>query len=399
MPAVLSPMQLFAPLILLLIGMGTSSLWRTWGRRTELLWMGLGLIGFGLGLLIQVVRWPANFLHLVLTFSVCYALGATAMAKALAQRFKVPMPHGWALCLILALLALQMWFTAVEPNREVRVYGFTTGVMLLMGLPLVHWQSMRIHGRLDQLLRWFYPACIALNVLRTLVLLPSAHGMSQSQFLQSWYWMSLHFTALLLTPLVASLLVLAVVHEALQTLKHERSHDPLTQLLNRRGFLASVQQLRHRKQTAPYALLLCDLDHFKRINDQWGHQTGDHVLRATAQLLQQLVGSRGLVARYGGEEFAVLLYAADVQHAHDTAERIRHQLAHTPMPGLQYHRMTMSIGVAPLRCLAPEAIKQAFSQADALLYRAKRSGRNQVMTARPRPSARPSPVRAHVLHI
>ena len=392
-------MQLFAPLILLLVGIGTGSLWRTWGRRPELLWMGLGLFGFGLGLLVQVVRWPTDFLHLVLAFSLCYALGAVAMAKALAQRFKVPMPYGWALGLVVALLGLQVWFTAVVPLREARVYGFTTGVMLLMGLPLVHWKSMRIHGRLDQLLRWFYPTCIALNVLRTLVLLPAAHGVSQPQFFQSWYWMSVHFTALLLTPLVASLLVLAVVHEALQTLKHERSHDPLTQLLNRRGFLDSVQQLRRSKYTGPYALLLCDLDHFKRINDQWGHQAGDHVLCATAQLLQQLVGTRGLVARYGGEEFAVLLYATDVQHAHATAERLRHQLGALPLPGLQHQRVTMSVGVTALRGLTPDAINQAFAQADTLLYRAKRSGRNQVMAARNTAGAHRPPARAQALHV
>lgn len=380
-------MQLFAPLILLLIGMGTSSLWRTWGRRPELLWMGLGLISLGLGLLVQVLRWPTVFLHFVLAFSLCYVVGAAAMAKALALRFKVAMPQRAALCLGLILLAMQVWFTEVAPNREVRVYGLTTGVMLLMGLPLVHWKSMRIHSRLDQLLRWFYPACIALNVLRALLLLPSAYGVSQELFVQSGYWISIHFTALLLTPLVAGLLVLAVVHEAVHALQHERNHDPLTHLLNRRGFIEGMQQLRRRQQQGPYALLLCDLDHFKRINDQWGHSAGDCVLCAAAQLLQQQVGSHGLIARHGGEEFAVLLCGTDVWQAQRVAERLRHQLAQMPMQPFTSQRVTLSIGVAALRALTPEALKQAFSQADALLYRAKRSGRNQVVAARMVPRA------------
>lgn len=391
-------MQLFAPLILLLIGLGTSSLWRTWGRRPELLWMGVGLVGFGLGLLVQATRWPAPFLHFVLVFSLCYVVGAIAMAKALALRFKVAVPNGAALCLGLILLVLQVWFTEVSPHREIRVYGLTTGIMVLMGLPLVHWKSMRVRSRLDQLLRWFYPACIILNVVRAFVLLPSAHGISQELFVQSAYWISIHFTALLLTPLVAGILVLAVVNEALRALKNERNHDPLTQLLNRRGFVEGMQQLRRRDQRGPWALLLCDLDRFKRINDQWGHPAGDRVLCTAAQVLQQQIGPHDLVARYGGEEFAILLCAADAQQAQRIAERMRQQLAQTPMRPLAGQRVTLSIGVTTLRALTPEALNHALAQADALLYRAKRTGRNQVVVAKGVPNVRASGAHPRALH-
>jgi diguanylate cyclase (GGDEF)-like protein len=130
------------------------------------------------------------------------------------------------------------------------------------------------------------------------------------------------------------------------------------------------------------SLLLIDIDHFKRLNDRYGHQAGDAVLRGVAQTLRQTVRSFDQVARYGGEEFAVILPETDAEQAREVADRIRRAVASIPFrtqEGVKV-RVTISIGVAtaPANGEVPAALLAA---ADGALYRSKDDGRNRVTHA------------------
>jgi diguanylate cyclase (GGDEF)-like protein len=171
----------------------------------------------------------------------------------------------------------------------------------------------------------------------------------------------------------------AALSQANEELQRLAVLDPLTGVGNRRRFDERLHEhfLLLRRSGRPYALLLVDADHFKRINDHYGHPTGDAVLRQLAQVLRQGVRATDSVARYGGEEFAVLL--ADIgqaEEAHVVAEKIRLAVAATVFP--QVGHVTVSIGAS---CATPadHSETEIVKRADEALYRAKAQGRNQVV--------------------
>ena len=154
--------------------------------------------------------------------------------------------------------------------------------------------------------------------------------------------------------------------------------DPLTQVLNRRGLDRALADL--EAEDAGLSVVFLDVDHFKSINDLFGHAAGDRALAALGRLLAEQVRPNDVVGRYGGEEFLVVLRDAGGDVARRVAERIRQALAETNVPGIP-HGITMSAGVA---CRAPgEPLSDLVARADFALYSAKRDGRDRVSTAPP----------------
>jgi diguanylate cyclase (GGDEF)-like protein/PAS domain S-box-containing protein len=167
------------------------------------------------------------------------------------------------------------------------------------------------------------------------------------------------------------------IHRQNQKLQILATRDPLTDSLNRRAFYEAFEggfrDARERKQD--FACIMCDIDHFKDINDRHGHQVGDRAIAAVAHTLRSLVRETDVICRYGGEEFCILLPGATLVKAMDAAERFRIHIETLEMAGVS---ITASFGVSVLRpdTAGPEDLLQ---QADEALYRAKRAGRNRVM--------------------
>lgn len=154
--------------------------------------------------------------------------------------------------------------------------------------------------------------------------------------------------------------------------RHAASHDPLTGLLNRRAFCAEGRALLADPARPPLASMMVDIDHFKLINDRFGHAAGDHVLVTVARRLATFAGD-DLVARLGGDEFAGLVraWSADVRWLDLTARRLTAALA-APIPlGHGSVRVTASVGLAPV---TGADLASALSEADAAMYRAKLTG-------------------------
>ena len=153
--------------------------------------------------------------------------------------------------------------------------------------------------------------------------------------------------------------------------------DALTGLLNRRAIDALlVQECARRQRTGqPLSVLIFDIDHFKRINDQYGHEQGDRVLTTLASTLQQVMRRTDHLARWGGEEFILLAVDADLDQAALIAEKIRETVQ--AIAFAEQIRVTLSIGVAEYE--PQETIEQVCARADTALYRAKRAGRNRVV--------------------
>ncbi len=170
--------------------------------------------------------------------------------------------------------------------------------------------------------------------------------------------------------------------------------DPLTGIANRRWMTETLDHLwvGGRKCPDGAAMLMCDIDDFKKLNDHLGHAEGDRCLVEVARIIQENVRrDRDHVARYGGEEFLVLLPAVDEEGAVSVAERIRKSVedAGLPNPASRVsRRVTLSIGVAVQttdEAISPEQLQR---HADTALYLAKQTGRNRVMLNRPEASGR-----------
>jgi diguanylate cyclase (GGDEF)-like protein/PAS domain S-box-containing protein len=173
-----------------------------------------------------------------------------------------------------------------------------------------------------------------------------------------------------------------------EQLEHLAVHDPLTGLYNRRELdISLVQEYAIlQRQNQPFALMILDIDHFKKVNDSWGHPVGDEVLIGLAHLLKQDLRLNDKLIRYGGEEFAIILPSLKITDAHLLAERIR---AHIEQSSFHIKvskndsvdlKITISIGLACAYKVADDP-KSIIKKADDALYVAKRNGRNQTIVA------------------
>lgn len=166
-------------------------------------------------------------------------------------------------------------------------------------------------------------------------------------------------------------------------LTRESLTDPLTALANRRAFDLALDEQTARSCTEQRAgcLAMFDLDHFKSINDRFGHASGDVVLRAFSDLLRSTLRTSDLVARYGGEEFVAILDGATLEQAELVCERVRANFAETPCISHDGRtiRATVSVGVAPI--IPGTTTDQLLRMADQALYNAKAAGRNRLVLA------------------
>ncbi|WP_413726893.1 diguanylate cyclase [Sodalis sp. RH16] len=174
----------------------------------------------------------------------------------------------------------------------------------------------------------------------------------------------------------AMLVGISLLQKKIGTLKTEVQTDPLTGLHNRRGL--SLALAAYSSANQGFAVIAFDIDKFKKVNDTYGHDVGDQVLKCMAQQLRACSRSEDVLCRIGGEEFLMLLPATPMGIATDIAERLRTNIAATDFPSVG--RVYISAGVA---LWSPEAgnPEQALKQADDALYRAKAQGRNQVVVA------------------
>ncbi|UZF90437.1 GGDEF domain-containing protein [Bosea sp. NBC_00550] len=169
------------------------------------------------------------------------------------------------------------------------------------------------------------------------------------------------------------------LEDKMTRLKRQAFSDMLTGLGNRRWLAeaVSVEIARARREQRPLSVIVFDLDHFKRINDDFGHDVGDEVLLAVAETSKRVLRPYDLVARLGGEEFCAFLPATSLKEALPIAERLREGIASLQIDSLQGRRVTASFGVHEADVVR-EQFKDMLRTADQYLYQAKGAGRNQV---------------------
>ncbi|MDX2481165.1 MAG: GGDEF domain-containing protein [Desulfuromusa sp.] len=160
--------------------------------------------------------------------------------------------------------------------------------------------------------------------------------------------------------------------------------DPLTGIANYRYFLHALEQEIERTQRSglPTSLIMLDIDFFKKVNDQWGHEVGNQALVHLSLLLQKTVRKLDIPCRYGGEEFAVILPDTNLAACLPVAERIRRGIEKSPLDVAgQPLRITVSLGITTYMGQQQTSVEELVKQADKYLYQAKETGRNRVCHA------------------
>jgi len=169
--------------------------------------------------------------------------------------------------------------------------------------------------------------------------------------------------------------------EARDELHFKATHDELTNHFNRSAILRAVKNelARANREKRPVGVILMDIDHFKRVNDSYGHLAGDAVLREVAKRISAAMRPYDAVGRYGGEEFIVMLPGCDVENAIQVAERLRMSFSENPIRTTEGgFRITMSFGVTSVIGATEKDLDAVIRAADQALYRAKNGGRNRV---------------------
>ncbi|MDF1485302.1 diguanylate cyclase [Ramlibacter sp. H39-3-26] len=285
-----------------------------------------------------------------------------------------PAPWRWSVPLA-AVVALLAWFTYGRDDFEARAATMAASIAVVCARHA--WLlARRLQPTLGTRLT-FYTALAAIAVKLMLLCFTFGWWSGYADPAGKTLALTFYFIGSAITMPLANLGVILMVTERLRGVFEQlATHDALTGALSRRALLdACAEELeRSRRRGHAMALLLLDLDHFKAVNDTYGHQTGDRVLAGFARRVRDTLRIQDRFGRYGGEEFVALLPETDLPAAQVAAERIRQRVS---MPSPSLPRCTVSIGLATLQGPG-DGIDAMLARADHALYRAKHSGRNRV---------------------
>lgn len=320
-----------------------------------------------------------------------FYLTLAAGTVGIAMRYKMRVP--WATMGVLLAISLVANWVGYDQGRDslFRMFAYQMPYAALQAL--CAWLVLRSRRR--QTIDIAILATLCLGALQYLSKpfvagWTGGAGDSPQSYIATTYALYSQSAGAVLQVTAGLLILTLLVRDMLVEITARSLTDPLSGLYNRRGFEERIEPglAMLRKGNMPAALVACDLDHFKAINDSYGHDMGDRVIAMFADILKRVSAERMVVARMGGEEFSVFLPGTNAAGARLFAEGVRTAFAGTPINGLpEWKRCTASFGVAEWH--ADESVSDLRRRADAALYAAKRSGRDRVCMAEPALDAMP----------
>ncbi len=352
------------------------------GKKMGMEVFAVGNLLLGLAYILQLLGGPADWglmsvvnHNLTLCAPVAYVLGA--------MRFFDRPTAVWrpllALAVVYTALQVLVQLTLGDAPRHALLAG--SCALLFLGMAAALLYAGRTVAKDIQVEMVVFAVLVGgicvLNAAKFVIILSAGMAaLDLDTHFQKIFYIYMSFLATVLPPCAVWLVLRRLTDE----LRAMAAHDPLTRLLNRRGLMERLDaHFRSRTAGAAY-LLIVDIDHFKRINDTYGHNVGDLVLCRVADVLNATARQGDLTCRLGGEEFAVICLDTDSAGALQLAERMRAAIEHSEVLGdsaEQPIRCTATIGVADAFTTA-YALDDAMQQADAALYRGKTAGRNCV---------------------
>lgn len=305
---------------------------------------------------------------------------AYCYSSAVLMHFEAPLWHRARrlFCLIYLLLLVHTVFIMQSLRYQLLLtdVGFACLVALAFTMSLP-----RAARGVDRILLATVALVLADTLARAVIFFFFLGGSDDfADFVTSTYNLSVHVTTITLCLTFPFASLAAIGSAAIERHRDAAERDPLTGLFNRRGFDAAIDRAFPAGISAG-SVIVCDIDHFKTINDAYGHAAGDEVLAQLGDHLQQVIGAHGIPARLGGEEFVAYLPHHAPPEAASLAETFRTAVANRI---LNLHgtprTITLSLGIAPLQP-GRNTLQTAIDHADEALYRAKSTGRNRTKVA------------------
>jgi len=373
--------SLLNPMVAFFIAGAFALLLRRWPGHAYLLPLSLGFAYVGLAFLTQDfhllsrpdgVNFSGNALFVAAVLLACCAVLVRA-------RVRVPTRTFLLICGVAA--AAFVWLVFGHPSRLGRILVINGTFVAVISITLALLLRARPRGVADHLFITATVLALLLSVARPIFAVTGMLDInSGGDFLASAYWANVQAFTPMVCLVLAALFALAMALDIIAQLRHDAEHDYLTGLLNRRGFETSAAALLEGEAAdASPAVLLADIDDFKKVNDRFGHQTGDRVIAHIGRILAAH-GAATLAARTGGEEFALFYLVTDPPTLAARAAAIQDELRSARIAGLPpSYPLTLSIGLH--RHAAGERLEDMLKGADGALYRAKSEGKNRAVTS------------------
>ncbi|MCH8684026.1 GGDEF domain-containing protein [Pedomonas mirosovicensis] len=366
---------IIAPGVLTVFGLAFLWAWSIERKRHYLLLLAGACLCFCIGSLSQVFGLPPGTGPNSLFSGLFHTLAVLLTAEGVLTRSGKRLGRGVFAGVLVGMVGLLGCFAYVWPNLLARIYlqNFGYGAILLM--TALKLRPLARGRRVDRALFWFMLIFAAQFFPRTVLTLGLRTFTSVQEFASSPFWQVLQFSLAIFGSGLGFTILAAALTDVMDDLRRERDTDPLTGVFNRRGFLDKAGAALRHGRSAPMTLVACDLDHFKSINDTFGHEAGDEVLRTFGALLRDTARGTDIIGRTGGEEFLVLLPGTARAGAFELCERVRQRLEGWRFPPLGGARtVTASFGIAERE--GSESLQALMRKADRRLYAAKAAGRN-----------------------
>ena len=367
---------LIVPICLILMGSLFFICYFFFKAPSYLFWLGLGYVvpSFALG----AQSFMSN--HMLTTcapyLGIMYLFGAWASAYAMALRKNANAHSAIAFILIFSAVLLLAYYSLVNDQLWMRMLILNLTIAIVESLVLFSiFKNYKQTDLLNKIVDYSYLLIVLYAFVRGLIIFIFLKDIEIHMLVTSVWWLMMLAASILSSLWFAIVLLGTLVRDIVAKLNDERSRDPLTHLLNRRGFYDAAKLNFSYTPQRKCFLVMCDVDHFKKINDTYGHLVGDQVLQQIAHIINKNVRENDLVGRFGGEEFIILLQIDQIDLAYNVVERIRIAIENGQFSS-QKISLTASFGLTQLQ---QANLTQGIDHADKLLYAAKRAGRNCIV--------------------
>ena len=344
---------------------------------------------YGSGALYLVLEFilPYQADHRPVSFGIfaIFLLATTSGVIGLARHYRVP--SHWRFLAVVVVVSLLINLTILDMPRDdlLRNMLYQGPYAVVQTVAFLVVASHREKRALDVALLGLFALTALHFLVKPFIAMTAGSGPDAQGYLASNYAAYSQTLAAVLLVANGLLMLLVIVRDVMAEITQQSETDTLSGLLNRRGFeTRAVPALEQAQRSGtPAAVVVADLDHFKSINDRFGHEAGDRVIKAFSRILEATSDDRTLLGRVGGEEFAILIPGANLATARLFAEGVRSGFAAASAIGGEGH--SASFGVAAVQ--EDDRLSDVLRRADAALYEAKRNGRDQVRIAGMEPSS------------
>ena len=321
--------------------------------------------------------------YLFHTTQVFYTAGTIFLIAGATGRIgrKPPLAHIGLVYAITAVTLAVAVFASEEAGPRLYIVNTGYGIMFLLGTMVLI--NSRRRELFDRLVILVFVLSTVNFFVRPVLALTLESSIPIAEYRSSVYYSVLNVAMAVMSLIVAITLIGACTADLIRAMRDRSERDDLTGLRNRRAFEHEVEQMLERAKNSDVdvGLVVADIDHFKQVNDLWGHQAGDAAIASFGRLIERNVRGCDITGRIGGEEFCIVVWDCDLAETARLAERIRIAFATQPQPCINEDiRLTSSFGVAGW--YDAESYLKLFARADRALYCAKEEGRNRIVCER-----------------